>query len=125
MCLIREAIKEGISRRAFLQGAGALAAAPFLTGFGGEAPAASPPIAQRGADYRTRLVLLGTAGGPSWWPGSNRVSASAALVVGDTIYLIDLGHGATYRMAEAFNAGIFVNTVGGKVEVVQPSFLQN
>jgi ribonuclease BN (tRNA processing enzyme) len=28
-------------------------------------------------------------------------------------------------MAEAFNAGIFVNTVGGKVEVVQPNFLQN
>lgn len=125
MCLIREAIKEGISRRRFLQGAGVLAAAPFLTGFGGEALASSPPIAQRGADYRTRLVLLGTAGGPSWWPGSNRVSASSALVVGDTIYLIDLGHGATCRMAEAFNAGIFVNTVGGKVEVVQPSFLQN
>ncbi|UFS70243.1 MBL fold metallo-hydrolase [Geomonas sp. RF6] len=60
-----------------------------------------------------------------WYPRSNRVSASTALVVGETIYLIDLGHGATQRMAEAFNASTFVNTPGGKIEESQSRFLQN
>jgi ribonuclease BN (tRNA processing enzyme) len=116
-----------MSRRAFLQGAGTLAAAPLLTGWGGKAAAAFPSdLNGTGAgNYHTRLVLLGTAGGPAWYSGSNRVSASSALVVGETIYLIDLGHGATHRMAEAFNSSIFVNTVGGKVEESQSKFLQN
>ena len=128
MCLIRKAIKEGLSRRAFLQGAGALAAAPLLTAWSGKAAAAVSPgdLTRPGAgNFHTRLVLLGTAGGPAWYPGSNRVSASSALVVGDTVYLIDLGHGATHRMAEAFNASILVNTVGGRVEESQSRFLQN
>jgi ribonuclease BN (tRNA processing enzyme) len=125
MCLIREAIRQGISRRAFLQGAGALGAVPLLTGFGGKALASPSPTTKRGADYHSRLVLLGTAGGPAWYPGSDRVSASSALIVGETIYLIDLGHGATHRMAEAFNSSIFVNTAGGKVEETQSRFLQN
>jgi len=126
MCLIREAIRQGISRRAFLQGAGALTAAPLLTGWGGNAAALSPDRLNgiHAGNYHTRLVLLGTAGGPAWYPGSNRVSASSALVVGETIYLIDLGHGATHRMAEAFNSSIFVNTAGGKVEQSQSKFLQ-
>ncbi|HEX6768905.1 MAG TPA: MBL fold metallo-hydrolase, partial [Candidatus Binatia bacterium] len=99
MCLIREAIKEGISRRAFLQGAGVLTAAPLLTAWSGKAAVAASPgdLTRPGAgNFYTRLVLLGTAGGPAWYPGSNRASASSALVVGDTIYLIDLGHGATH-----------------------------
>lgn len=129
MCLIREAIRQGISRREFLQSAGAIVATPLLAGFGGKAQAAevstgvitSPGL----GNYHTQLVLLGTAGGPAWYPGSNRVSASTAVVVGDSIYLIDLGHGATQRMTEAFNSSIFVNTAGGKVEEAQSKFLQN
>ncbi len=129
MCLIREALKYGISRRTFLKGAGAsLVTAPLLSGPGAAAWAAPSPsvIPRPGAgNFNTRLVLLGTAGGPAWSPGSNRVSASTALVVGETIYLVDLGHGATHRMAEAFNAGIFVNTAGGKVEQSQSRFLKH
>lgn len=129
MCPIREAINRGISRRAFLQGAGALAAAPFLVGCGGkaqEAAASSGVVTSLGSsNYHTQLVLLGTAGGPAWYPESNRVSTSTALVVGDTIYLIDLGHGAAERMAAVFNSTIFVNTPGGKVEKTQSKFLQN
>ena len=129
MCLIREAVRQGMSRRAFLQGAGTLAAAPLLASWSGKAAAvaASPgDLTRPGAgNFHTRLVLLGTAGGPAWYPGSNRASSSSALVVGDTIYLIDLGHGATQRMAEAFNASIFVNTAGGRVEESQSRFLQN
>ena len=126
MCLIREAIRQGVSRRSFLQAAGTLAAAPLLTGWGGKEVAAFPGDLKRpgSGNFNTRLVLLGTAGGPAWYPGSNRASTSTALVVGETIYLIDLGHGAAYRMAEAFNSSIFVNTAGGKVEESQSKFLQ-
>ena len=129
MCLIREALKYGVSRRTFLKGVGSsLVTAPLLPGLGATALAAPSPrvITRPGAgNFNTRLVLLGTAGGPAWYPGSNRVSASTALVVGETIYLVDLGHGATHRMAEAFNAAIFVNTAGGKVEQAQSRFLKH
>lgn len=76
------------------------------------------------ADCHTKLVLLGTAGGPAWYPESNRASTSSALVVGDAIYLIDLGHGATQRVVEAFNSSTFVPAPGGKVEQSQSRFLQ-
>lgn len=97
----------GISRRSFLKGTGAsLGVAPLLAGGAGNALAASRPgdIARRaGINCRTRLVLLGTTGGVSWFSGSNRASSSSALVVGDAIYLIDLGQGSTYRLSQAFN----------------------
>jgi ribonuclease BN (tRNA processing enzyme) len=128
MCLVREAINHSISRRRFLKGAGVLAATPLLAGFGARALAASSPgvITQSSASkYRTQLVLLGTAGGPFWWPDSNRVGTSSALVVGDAIYLIDLGHGATHRLAQAFNSGVYADTAGGKVEKGEPTFLRN
>lgn len=125
MCLIRQAITRGLSRRAFLQTAGTLTVAPLLTGLSGGMPWSSYQTTQFDtANYHTSLVLLGTAGGPVWYPESNRVSTSSALVVGDTIYLIDLGHGAAQRMAEVFNASIFVPTPGGKVEEGQSRFLQ-
>ena len=75
--------------------------------------------------FRTRLVLLGTTGGVSWWPGTNRTSSSSALVVGDTIYLVDLGQGATTRLAEAFNTGTFVDSPGGTIEDGSSTFLEN
>lgn len=58
-----------------------------------------------GGKYHSRLVLLGTTGGVTWYPGSDRASSSSALVVGDTIYIIDLGQGSTSRLSEAFNPG--------------------
>jgi ribonuclease BN (tRNA processing enzyme) len=41
----------------------------------------------------------------TWYPGTDRASSSSALVVGDTIYIIDLGQGSTARLSEAFNPG--------------------
>jgi ribonuclease BN (tRNA processing enzyme) len=126
MCDISGAIKRSMSRRAFVKGAGSVAAIPFLTGLGGSARAAPLPVARLQddtSDLNTRIVLLGTAGGPVWWPGSNRASASSALVVGDALYLIDLGHGATHRLAEAFSSGVPVDTPDGQAEQVHPSFL--
>jgi ribonuclease BN (tRNA processing enzyme) len=74
---------------------------------------------------RTHLVLLGTSGGVSWWPGSNRTSSSEALVVNDTFYIIDLGQGSALRLAQAFNTGVFVDSPGGKIEDGSSTFLEN
>lgn len=72
-------------------------------------------------NYRTRLVLLGTAGGPAWWPDTNRTSSSSAMVVGDSIYIIDLGQGSTLRLSEAFNSG---TRPGSRTEDGTSLFLQ-
>lgn len=130
MCLIREAIRYGMSRRGFIKRAGTLATAPLLAGAGASAFAAPAPkgrLADAASDAHTRLVLLGTAGGPTWWPpgpdsGTDlRASASSALVVGDAMYLIDLGHGSAHRLAQAFNSGYFVDGI----EKGYPVFLAN
>jgi ribonuclease BN (tRNA processing enzyme) len=55
------------------------------------AAAASRKAAER---FRTRLVLLGTAGGPIWWADSQRRGISSAVVVGDAVYMVDCGDGA-------------------------------
>jgi ribonuclease BN (tRNA processing enzyme) len=125
MCLIRDAMGQGISRRAFLQRTGMLTVAPLLTGLSAGMPSSHKTTQLDDPDSHTKLVLLGTAGGPAWYPESNRVGTSSALVVGGTLYIIDLGHGAAQRMAEAFNSSIFVPTPGGKVEQSQTRFLQN
>jgi len=128
MCLIRQAINHSISRRTFLKSAGSLAATPLMLGLGGHTLAAqSPSAAPRKVlgHFNTSIVLLGTAGGPSWWPDSDRVSASTAVIVRDKIYLVDLRHGSTQRLAQAFNSGQYVETKGGKVQVESSPFLEN
>jgi ribonuclease BN (tRNA processing enzyme) len=130
---IKDKLHLGVSRRTFLKGLGAsVAAAPLLTGFSGRAQATSSPdtmTALRPINYRTRLVLLGTTGGVGWWPLSDRASSSSALVVGDAIYLIDLGQESTYRLTEAFCTGNFIRSDakygGGKIEDGSTTFLEN
>lgn len=49
----------------------------------------------------TRVVTLGTAGGPVWWSGPNagkRCGISTAVVVGDRVYLVDAGSGVGRQM---------------------------
>ena len=126
----REPASSGVSRRTFLKGAAAsIAAAPMLAGLGGNAQAASSRGAAgplKAINYRTRLVLLGTMGGVSWWPKCDRASSSSALMFRDTIYLIDLGQGATNRLAEAFCSGKFVRLKdGSEIEEGSTDFLQN
>jgi len=55
---------------------------------GGQTPAA-----------RTRLVLLGTAGGPT--PKATAAAPAQAIVVGDRIYLVDCGDGVARQLALA------------------------
>lgn len=49
--------------------------------------------------HRTRLVLLGTAGGPVWY--GHREGIGSAVVVGGDVYLVDCGEGVgqQYRRA--------------------------
>ena len=76
-----------MTRRAFL--AAAAAALPFRT-----AVAAQPG--------RSRLILLGTAGGPT--PKTRAAAPAQIIVVGDRGYLIDCGNGVGRQMALA---GVF------------------
>jgi ribonuclease BN (tRNA processing enzyme) len=72
-----------VSRRTFLAGAAAVAAG-----------------ARREAQgKRTRLVLLGTAGGPR--PSRLRAAAAQAICIGDRAYLVDCGDGVARQLALA------------------------
>ncbi|WP_413249390.1 MBL fold metallo-hydrolase [Sinomonas flava] len=50
------------------------------------------------------VITLGTAGGPKWWAAADageRHGIATAVVVGDAFYLVDVGHGASRRIAQA------------------------
>ncbi len=48
---------------------------------------------------KSRLILLGTAGGPS--PKTDRSAPANAIVIGDDIYVIDCGNGVARQMVKA------------------------
>jgi ribonuclease BN (tRNA processing enzyme) len=74
-----------VHRRAFLIRLGSAAAVPFFR----------PPPA-------SRLILLGTAGGPT--PKATRSGPSQIIVIGDRGYVIDCGDGVARQM---MIAGVF------------------
>jgi ribonuclease BN (tRNA processing enzyme) len=74
-----------VNRRAFCRAAGALGAAAWL-----------PALAQ---SAKTRLILLGTGGGPR--PRKENVSASQVIVVNDRLYVIDCGDGVARQLVSA------------------------
>ncbi|XUW93818.1 MBL fold metallo-hydrolase (plasmid) [Burkholderia sp. M6-3] len=108
-----------MSRRGFLGAGWKLAGAglPLLMGV----PASAAEVDQRNQSmaearskaqsHDTRLVLLGTAGGPVWWPNCDREGISSALVVGDAVYVVDCGDGVGKRYKQAGLGPI--NTVSG------------
>lgn len=59
----------------------------------------STAVARSQPELRTRLVLLGTAGGPT--PKATRSAPAQAVVVGDRLYLIDCGDGVARQLALA------------------------
>ena len=110
MChLIGHAIQHALTRRNLLVGGNALAAC------GISALTCSPVTAEEATQQKqilaqaateasqsnTRLLLLGTAGGPTWWPNTTRCSISSAIAVGDALYLVDCGDGVGRRLQEA------------------------
>jgi ribonuclease BN (tRNA processing enzyme) len=78
-----------LSRRRLLQTAGLALAAGALAPLrlmGGPAP-------------RSRLILLGTAGGPT--PKPDRAAPASAIVVDGVVYVIDCGNGVARQMVKA------------------------
>ena len=67
----------------------------------GAALLASPPAlaADEGKQHRSRLILLGTGGGPT--PKPNRAAPSQVIVVNGTAYVIDCGNGVARQMVLA------------------------
>lgn len=61
--------------------------------------AALPFAAQAAGTTPTKLILLGTAGGPS--PKPNRAASAQAIVIGDRIYVIDCGNGVARQLVLA------------------------
>jgi ribonuclease BN (tRNA processing enzyme) len=83
-------LSTSITRRDLLVAAGALVAAPA---------GARTVGAPGGSAARTRLVLLGTAGGPT--PKLHRAAPAAAVVVDDRVYLVDFGDGVARQLTLA------------------------
>lgn len=85
-----------LTRREFVQAGTATATA--IGFWGARANAKVEP--GRGVDgARSRLILLGTAGGPT--PKPNRAAPAQAIVVGDATYVIDCGNGVARQMVLA------------------------
>lgn len=104
MCdAISEAMR--MSRRSLLKQTGivsaAIAGAGFLDGFAAAEAVAPTGPAEIAMRFRTRLVLLGTAAGRTWWGGSRRQGISSAVVVDDAVYLVDFGDGWGRRYLQA------------------------
>jgi ribonuclease BN (tRNA processing enzyme) len=63
------------------------------------AAATLPLLGQDNPAPRTRLILLGTGGGPT--PKPNRAAPAQAIVVGDNVYVIDAGNGVARQLVLA------------------------
>ncbi|WP_046657820.1 MBL fold metallo-hydrolase [Lysobacter capsici] len=81
--------------------AGAALGARALPALAAAGTAASGPAA------RSRLILLGTAGGPT--PKALRAAPANAVVVGDAVYVVDCGNGVARQMALA---GLSLGAIG-------------
>lgn len=78
-------------------GAAAVHAAP--SGSGPQALSAAPPAST--ASSGTEVVLLGVAGGPTWYGTDSPHGISSALVVDGKAYIVDLGSGAYRQLRRA------------------------
>src|SRR5438128_5991304 len=74
-----------MNRRSFCSSVAALSVATWL-------PA-------RAQSAKTRLILLGTGGGPR--PRKENVSASQVIVVNDQLYVVDCGNGVARQLVSA------------------------
>jgi len=77
----------------------ALSRRSFLTGAGGAIAAGSRRMQLTREPAKTRLILLGTAGGPT--PKRTRAAPAQVIVAGGAAYVIDCGNGVARQMALA------------------------
>jgi ribonuclease BN (tRNA processing enzyme) len=68
-------------------------------GLGAAALGALPFALRAAANPRSRLILLGTAGGPT--PKPDRAAPASAIVVDGVVYVIDCGNGVARQMVKA------------------------
>jgi ribonuclease BN (tRNA processing enzyme) len=80
-------MRHGSDRRGFLARAGVFAAATLTTGFAQERRA------------KTRLILLGTGGGPR--PRRANAASSQVIVIDGAAYVVDCGDGVARQMVSA------------------------
>src|SRR3954467_11603974 len=121
MCnLIGHAIQQALTRRGFLAGsaAGAGLLGPMMcTAVAGDGRLDTRiQFAQSSADASNswaKLILLGTAGGPTWWPNSDQCGISSAVAVGDAYYIVDCGEGVGKRLQQTVSPGSGRNTTTG------------
>lgn len=78
------------SRRRFLSGGSGLAVAAL---------SAQPAPSRNAPPSKTRLILLGTAGGPC--PTMSRVPSSQVVIVNDAAYVFDCGIGVSIQLTRA------------------------
>jgi ribonuclease BN (tRNA processing enzyme) len=111
MCnLINHAIQQALTRRGFIAGsaAGASLMAPMMcSAVAGDGSLDTRiQLAQSSGEpsnSRTRLILLGTAGGPTWWPNSDQCGISSVVAVSDAYYIVDCGEGVGKRLQQAIS----------------------
>lgn len=72
--------------------------------------------------HPTRVVLLGTAGGPPYWSNSSRAGSASALVVADRYYLVDAGH-EVLRQLVAAGLGNYESDTKGPLDALRAVFL--
>src|SRR5207302_770252 len=65
-----------------------------------------PRVAFNQEKSRTRIILLGTKGGPTLSSKSGRSNASTLIVINDAPYLIDCGYGVSRQL---ISAGVALN----------------
>ena len=70
------------------------------SGFAASLCFAAPALAQQA---RTRIILLGTKGGPTLATNTGRSNASTLLLINDVAFVIDCGYGVSRQM---INAGV-------------------
>ena len=95
--MIRKQQQQG-ARRKFMQlalAAGGVAALPWLTP--AQAQTGTAPAA--GGDKGTRLILLGTKGGPT--PSALRAAPANVLLIDGQPYVVDCGNGVTQQLVKA------------------------
>lgn len=91
-----------LSRRTLLASAGFATA--FLAGTPAGAAPAAPPV-RPPAGTGPHALLLGVSGGPGWYPGTTPAGISTAVVVGDAVYLVDVGARALEQLFRANPTG--------------------
>jgi hypothetical protein len=109
MCnLIGHAIQLALTRRGFIAGSAVSLFAPVMSSAvaGDGSIDTRIQVAQLSGDAsksRTRLILLGTSGGPTWYPNSDQSGISSVVAVGDAYYIVDCGEGVGKRLQQAIS----------------------